>query len=66
MGSVYEATFSNVVWHDDSVTATASVGGLGSFSFEAKLDAATRELHGRLYLPGSAEVDMRLEGKCVN
>jgi mono/diheme cytochrome c family protein len=60
MGNVYQVTMSDVVWTGNSVTATASVSGFGTFKFEATKDPVTSELKGKLIIPGE---NMLVTGK---
>jgi len=65
MGSVYEASITSVDWQGDQVKATATVGGLGAFQFEATIDDEAGTVQGRLFVPGSSEMDMSVHGKRV-
>jgi hypothetical protein len=57
MGNVYEASVTDATWQGDSVSATASIGGLGSFQLELTVDDGAGTVKGRMFMPGSAEFD---------
>lgn len=65
MGSVYEATLTDILWQSDHVSASASIAGVGTFTFEATVNDAAGTIRGRLFVPGTDQYDMTVEGKSV-
>ena len=63
MGNVYEVKLSKIVWTGDSVTATAAIGGFGTFDFSATRDPATGDLIGKLQVGGEKGFVMEVHAK---